>query len=158
MLWVQSLKMNREGESYILVYKSMIEIIDTISHKLSGQYVRFITWFGTVLIYYMIWNRFDLHHDLKPFCFTTWFETVLFYYMIWNRFVLLHDLKPFWFTTWFGTVLIYNMIRSPYIRRQRLCLSRTNVLGTRQTVYINTRVIRDRYICDLSDGTLLLVF
>ena len=36
----------------------MVEIIDAISHKLSGQYVRFTI---------MIWNGFDLHHDLERF-------------------------------------------------------------------------------------------
>ena len=40
-------EMYREGENnptnwWDLVYKNMIENIDTISHKLSGQYVRFV--------------------------------------------------------------------------------------------------------------------
>ena len=39
---VQSIKMYRERE-YYLVYKNMVNNIDAISHKLSEQYVRFIT-------------------------------------------------------------------------------------------------------------------
>ena len=45
----------------------MVENLYAISHKLSGQFVRFTTWFGTVLIYNMIWNDFDLQYDLKRF-------------------------------------------------------------------------------------------
>jgi len=37
---VQSLKMYKERKIF-LVYKNVVEIIDAISHKLSGQYVRF---------------------------------------------------------------------------------------------------------------------
>ena len=48
----------------------MVEIIDAIGHKLYGQYVEFTTWFGTVLIYNMIWKGFDLQHDLERFWFT----------------------------------------------------------------------------------------
>jgi len=45
---VQSYKMYREGENRPpiggeLVYKNVVEIIDAISHKLSGQSVRFTT-------------------------------------------------------------------------------------------------------------------
>jgi len=50
-------EMYREGENnptnwWDLVYKNMVEIIDVISHKLSGQYVR-------------------LQHNLERFGFTT---------------------------------------------------------------------------------------
>jgi len=133
----------------------MVEILDAISHKLSGQYVRFTAWFETILIHSMIWNDFDLQHDLKRLWFTAWFGTILIYSMIWNNFDLRCDLEQFWFTVWFGTILIYIMIYSPYIRCQRLCLSRTDILGTCQTIYINTRVIPGWLICYLSDGTLL---
>ena len=55
---VQSLKIYRERE-ILLVYKNVVEIIDAISHKLSGQYVR--------CKYSMIWNGFDLQRDLERF-------------------------------------------------------------------------------------------
>ena len=65
-------EMSREGENNIWIINptnwwNMVENLDAISHKLSGQCVRFTTWFGTILIYIMIWNGFDLHHDLKRF-------------------------------------------------------------------------------------------
>jgi len=47
----------------------MEDILDAISHKLSGQYVRFTTLFGTIFLYSMIWNDFPLQHDLERFCF-----------------------------------------------------------------------------------------
>ena len=127
-----------------MVYRSIIEIIDAISHKLSGQCVRFTPWFGTVLFYGMILIGFDLRHDLEQFWFTAWFGSVLIHGMIWNNYDLQYDLERFWFTAWF----IVHISGVP----------RTNVLGIRQTVYIDTRVIPDRYIYDLSDGTLLLAF
>ena len=113
---VQSLKMYREGENYIWFIKIWWRIIDAISHNLSGQYVRFTAWFGTILIYSMIWNDiwytawfgtiYDIQHDLERFWFTAWFGTI---------YDLQHDLERFWFTAWFETVLIYGIIYSPYI-------------------------------------------
>ena len=52
---VQSLKMDREGENYIWFINptnwwDMVEFIYAISHKLTGQYVKFTIRFGTVLI------------------------------------------------------------------------------------------------------------
>ena len=64
--------------------------------------------------------------------------------MIWCGFDLHHDLEQFRFTQQF----MGHISGVP----------RTNVLGIRQTVYIDTRVIPDRYIYDLSDGILLLAF
>jgi len=73
---VQSIKIYREGENNIWIINptnwwDMVDNLDAISHKLFGQSVRFAIWFGTVLIerssYNMIWNGFDLHHDLKRF-------------------------------------------------------------------------------------------
>ena len=127
-----------------MVYKNMVEILDAINHKLSGQYVRFTVWFGTVLIYNMIWNGFDLRYDLKRFWFTVWFEAVLIYDVIWNGFDLQHELEQFWFTTW----IVVHISDVP----------QTNVLGTCQTVYIDTMVIPDRLIWYLSNKILLLVF
>ena len=50
-----------------MVYKNVIEIFNAISRKLSGQYVRFIAWFGMVLIYSMVWNGFDLQPVLVTY-------------------------------------------------------------------------------------------
>ena len=93
-----------------------------------------------------------LHHDMERFGFTTWFGTVLIYIMIWNGFDLHHDFERFWFTSWFGTILIYSVIWSSFDLHNNLWaiwsgVPRTDVLGTCQTVYINTRVIPDRILC-----------
>ena len=98
---VQSIKISREGENRppiggVLIYKNMVEFVHVISYKLYGQFVRFTTWFWTVLIYIMIW-------------------TILIYIMFWNGFDLHHVLERFWFTSCFGTVLIYTIIYGPYI-------------------------------------------
>ena len=122
----------------------MVEFVHAISHKLSGLFVRFTAWFGSIMIYIMIRNGFDLYYDSERFRSTSWFGTVSIHIMIWNGFDPHYDLERFWFTTWF----VVHISGVP----------RTNVLGIRQTVYIDTRVIPDRYIYDLSDGTLLLAF
>jgi len=80
----------------------VVEIFNAISHKLYGRYVRFTSWFETILIHNVIWNDFDLHRDLEWYWFTSWFGTILIYNVIWNDF----DLERFWF----GTILIYNVI------------------------------------------------
>jgi len=43
----------------------MVNIIYPISHKLSGQYMRFTAWFGTILIYSFVWNGLDLQLGLE---------------------------------------------------------------------------------------------
>jgi hypothetical protein len=58
----------------------MVENLDAISHKLSGQFVRFTTWFGMVMIYNMVWTV--LIHNM------IW--TVLIHNIIWNGI----DLQP----------------------------------------------------------------
>jgi len=65
-------EMYREGENRppiggVLVYKNMVKINDAISHKLSGQFVKFTARFETILIYSTIWNDIDLQHDLKRY-------------------------------------------------------------------------------------------
>ena len=54
------------GRELFLVYKNMVEILDAISHKLSGQYDRFIAWFGTVFLQHGL-DGFDLQHGLDWF-------------------------------------------------------------------------------------------
>ena len=128
---VQSLKMYREGENIIWFIKILWKLLmPSVINCLD----RFTSWFGTVLIYIMIWNGFDLHHDLEQFWFTSWFGTVLIHNTIWNHYDSQHYC-------------------SPYIR-----CSSTNVLRTCQTVYIDTTIIPGRYICYLSDRTSLLAF
>ena len=70
--------MHREGEKIIMIIKYMVDIIDSNSRKLFGQC-----------------DRFDLQYDLGQFWFTVWFGTVLIYSMIWNSFNLQYDLGQF---------------------------------------------------------------
>ena len=58
---IQSIIMYREGENFIWFINptnwwDMVEILDAISHKLSGQKV-----------YSMVWNGFDLQHGWERF-------------------------------------------------------------------------------------------
>ena len=95
---------------------------------------------------YTMWQVYDVT-GIRCDRYTMW----QVYDVIRNGFDLQYDFEWLWFTVWFWMVLIYSIICSPYIRCQRLCLSRTDVLGTCRIAYIDTKVIPGRLICQLPD-------